>query len=427
MVYTSFYLNSPKAKSKSPVYISITFNGKRARFPSGESFLISHCNSRLPSKSKKNKPKFLISGMPFYLEYKNILSDITDRIELIELNFRALSIDYDVEAIKDKYISKYINKIEENQIDFYAAFDIFYNFHKNNWSEGRKVHFTQLKSKLKEFELQFKPISLRDFNLETYRLFRDDFLIQTLNLQNNSANGVAKRLRQFLHYGKKQEWEMQNLDYNEVKSLKEAEVFKIALKKDEIKEIIKLNLTSDKKMDSIRDCFLLEVFTAQRYSDVEKILDNGNKNGKQISIIQKKNGNKAEIPMYEDLELLLDKFRVKYPDGFPIYELTTFNLEIKKIGKLAGITQKHNWVEMRGKKSKSVSDFRYNLISSHTGRRTFCTRMISENVDRKIIMRITGHKSVVEFEKYIRVDDLEIDFKIESMYKKEINTLNNEN
>ena len=237
-----------------------------------------------------------------------------------------------------------------------------------------------------------------------------------------------KRLRQFLDYGKKQEdWGMLKLDYNEVKTLKEAEVFKIALKKDEIKNIIKLDLSEDKKMDSIRDLFLLEVFTGQRYSDVDKILDESNKNGKKICLIQKKNGNKAEIPLYDDLTFLLEKFKTKYPDGFPKCELTTFNLEVKKIGKIAGITQKHNWIEMRGKKITNVSDFRYNLIASHTGRRTFCTRMISEKIDRKIIMAITGHKSPVEFEKYIRVDDLEFEFNIDSMYEDEINNMNNEN
>ena len=429
MVYTSFYLNSPKAKSKSPIYISLSFNEKRVRFPSSESFLINHCNSRMPTSSKNNKrkPNFLISGMPFYLAYKKILSDIVDRIELIEINLRKENIGYDVHSIKDKYISQYINKIEVNQIDFYTAYDIFYNFHKNNWSDGRKVHFTQLKSKLKEFENQFNTLTLPNFNLETYRLFRDDFLIQTQNLQNNSANNVVKRLRQFLDYGKKQDWGMLKLDYNEVKTLKEAEVFKIALKKDEIKNIIKLDLSENKKMDDIRNLFVLEIFTGQRYSDVDKILDESNKNGKKICLIQKKNGNKAEIPLYEDLTLLLEKFKTKYPDGFPKCELTTFNLEIKKIGKLAGITQKHNWVEMRGKKTTNVSDFRYNLIASHTGRRTFCTRMISEKVDRKIIMAITGHKSIVEFEKYIRVDDLEFEFNIDSMYEDEINTMGNEN
>ncbi len=430
MVYTSFYLNSPKAKSKSPIYISISFNGKRVRFPSSESFLINHCNSRMPSSSKNNKrkPNFLISGMPFYLEYKKILSDIIDRIELIEIKLRRENIEYDVHTIKDKYISQHIKKIEVNQIDFYSAYDIFYNFHKNNWRDGRQVHFIQLKNKLIEFEKQFGTITLSNFNLETYRLFRDEFLIQTHKLQNNSANNVVKRLRQFLNYGKKQEdWGMLKLDYNEVKTLKEAEVFKIALKKDEIKNIIKLDLSEDKKMESIRDLFLLEVFTGQRYSDVDKILDESNINGRKICLIQKKNGNKAEIPLYDDLTLLLEKFKTKYPNGFPKYELTTFNLEIKKIGKLAGITQKHNWEEMRGKKITNVSDFRYNLIASHTGRRTFCTRMISEKVDRKMIMSISGHISSIEFEKYIRVDDLEYEFNFDSIYEDEINKMSNEN
>ena len=44
----------------------------------------------------------------------------------------------------------------------------------------------------------------------------------------------------------------------------------------------------------------------------------------------------------------------------------------------------------------------YELISTHTARRSFITIMLNSGVPDKAIMKITGHKSINNFQVYYR-------------------------
>ena len=45
----------------------------------------------------------------------------------------------------------------------------------------------------------------------------------------------------------------------------------------------------------------------------------------------------------------------------------------------------------------------YDLVSSHTGRRTFCTLMMKKNVPIDMIMSVSGHKSYKNFFRYLKM------------------------
>jgi integrase len=47
---------------------------------------------------------------------------------------------------------------------------------------------------------------------------------------------------------------------------------------------------------------------------------------------------------------------------------------------------------------------RWELVTSHTARRSFATQMILLGFQPSEIMPITGHSSLTEFMKYIRID-----------------------
>ena len=46
---------------------------------------------------------------------------------------------------------------------------------------------------------------------------------------------------------------------------------------------------------------------------------------------------------------------------------------------------------------------KYELISSHTGRRSFATNMYKRGLPTLMIMSITGHNTEISFLKYIKV------------------------
>ena len=60
---------------------------------------------------------------------------------------------------------------------------------------------------------------------------------------------------------------------------------------------------------------------------------------------------------------------------------------------------------------------KYELIGTHTARRTGATLMYLAGIPIYDIMRVTGHKSVNTLEKYIRADKLEVAQKLRHSYE----------
>ena len=69
--------------------------------------------------------------------------------------------------------------------------------------------------------------------------------------------------------------------------------------------------------------------------------------------------------------------------------------------KKSGITGEIvGYKQIRGEQIEFTED-RCSQISSHTGRRTFVTQNALKEVDYKLIMSVSGHKTLSSFEKYI--------------------------
>ena len=75
----------------------------------------------------------------------------------------------------------------------------------------------------------------------------------------------------------------------------------------------------------------------------------------------------------------------------------------KEVGRLAGINDNEVITKTIGGKLTSESLPKNELISSHTGRRSFCTNMYKRGLPTLMIMSISGHKTEKSFLKYIKV------------------------
>ena len=76
---------------------------------------------------------------------------------------------------------------------------------------------------------------------------------------------------------------------------------------------------------------------------------------------------------------------------------------LKKIGLKAGLTEEHIVTEDRGSKITNTTYCRYELIGTHTGRRSFISNMLKRGYDSHILMRITGHTTEMAFKKYAKI------------------------
>jgi len=60
---------------------------------------------------------------------------------------------------------------------------------------------------------------------------------------------------------------------------------------------------------------------------------------------------------------------------------------------------------------------KYAWITSHTCRRSFCTNEFLAGTPVELIMKISGHKSVKDFYKYIRITPEEAGLKIKELWQ----------
>jgi integrase len=79
------------------------------------------------------------------------------------------------------------------------------------------------------------------------------------------------------------------------------------------------------------------------------------------------------------------------------------NRELKEIGKEAEITEKVSISATRGGMRTDTIYQKYELISTHTARRSFSTNSYLAGIPTISIMKITGHKTEKAFMLYIKI------------------------
>lgn len=123
-------------------------------------------------------------------------------------------------------------------------------------------------------------------------------------------------------------------------------------------------------------------------------------NGRIIEIVQEKTGEKVSIPLLP----IAEKILTKYNYNLPQIADTIANKELKEIGKLAQIDRQHIRREDKGKEGVQTETYNaYELIGTHTARRSYISNMLKRGYDSHIIMKITGHKTDEAFRKYARL------------------------
>ena len=146
---------------------------------------------------------------------------------------------------------------------------------------------------------------------------------------------------------------------------------------------------------------LIGLYTGQRVADLLSLkqdqLREGSKDILYIDFVQQKTGRAVTVGILDPLikKILLEEFpSYSYPQ--------LFNMHIKQICKLAGITKRVTGYKMHAKPRRKLKGIfkKYELITAHDLRRSFATNYYSK-VETPILMRITGHKKESTFLDYI--------------------------
>ena len=201
----------------------------------------------------------------------------------------------------------------------------------------------------------------------------------------------------------------------------------IYLTKAELQALYEMPLEGLK--DKVRDVFLVGCYTCQRFSDYAR-LEKENftttaKGTKVVRIVQEKTGNDVVIPILNDNLLHIAE---KYGYDIPKVNDVILNRYIKQILKELSSTvpslarkertlltmkerekEKQGLVSFERDNKENVIKPRYELVSSHTARRSGITNLyLSGNFDTYQMMSISGHKDEKTFYEYIKLSSDEV-------------------
>ncbi len=186
---------------------------------------------------------------------------------------------------------------------------------------------------------------------------------------------------------------------------------------DRIQQLINFDLAEAGRpgLQLTKELLIIGCYTALRNSDwgrIGGIIQNGN-GIPYLKVRTKKSGKRTvvSLPVYAPL---MDIYR-QHGNRFPKPTSNQkFNESVKKLGKLMGWDEivKVNVSRAFDAEEDRIEEYPfYELLSSHTGRRSFATNAFKAGVNPKFIMQFTGHKKLTDFFNYIKLttdDDVDI-------------------
>lgn len=295
------------------------------------------------------------------------------------------------------------------------------NFMKNiddhvNKRTGRKLAARTIKKHersqtvIKEFvNSKYGGILLQDINYQFY----EDFLKYLTNTEGLAINTVGKYisgLKMFLNQAKQKGVYIDTDDFTKLSEISDS----IYLNEDELLKIYNLDLSENKRLEKVRDLFIVGCWTGLRFGDLTA-LTKDIISGERVIIEDQKTGNKIPLPFHWMTKAILEKYKYDLPIDISNQKFNEYIKEVCDKAKIKDVIVKG--ITKAGKRKKD-SYLKYKLVTAHTARRSFATNLYNSDFPTISIMAITGHKTEKAFLSYIKVTPEEHAKKLERHWDK---------
>ena len=412
MATVKFYLNTPK-KANSSIFFRLNYgafeivNGKKRYLP-----LQYHLDETINPvfwNSNKGEAK-QVSKFPQYPEFNARLNNVRDTVLTLVRKIRN-----DDQVLTNDILRKELDLIfkkHRNQTDTIVEMELMsfipYFIETAIKTIGTKRSYNQVFRDMKEYEkIKGTKLTFSKIDIDFY----NDFVLflQSKNFAPNTVGIRIKTLKTFMNEAYERNLH-KNLDYKKKAFTKPSEETKsVYLNEKELTAIYQLDLSVNKKLDHVRDWFLIGAYTGLRFSDLER-LSKDNINDNSIEIKTKKTSKNVVIPLHTVVRSILEKYDYTLPK---VISNQKFNEYIKEVAQQAKIEEDIFIEETKGTFKITKTEKKYNLVSAHTARRSFATNAFLAGVPTIQIMKMTGHKSERVFLNYIKISEHENALKLQ--------------
>lgn len=361
-------------------------------------------HKNLEDKYWDDKNQIIKRSYPGSDRLNTLLRTIRQKIEDIVSDLQIKGDDPLTELVKSKYQTLQNESEKKNQYTFFEFAEVYLENSTKHKNLGTIKTYRTVLNKLKQYEKYARvKLSWHSFDMDFYY----DFLEFYTEIQGHLTNGfgrIIKVLKVILNEATEQGFNP-NLSYQNKKfRVLREDVNNIYLSEVELKKIIELDLTTNKTLENIRDLFIVGCYTGLRFSDFTQIKKE-NIVGDILRVKTIKTDEWVSIPLVEEVKNIMKKYS-DTPNNLPrSYDNQVMNRYLKDIGELAELDDVFIKVRSKGRERVEDSFKRYELLTTHTARRSFATNMFKRGIPSRVIMKITGHRTEKAFSTYIKVSE----------------------
>lgn len=372
------------------IYLVGTINGKQEKFATGQKVCPKFWNKEknLAIVSNEQPRKIQQQNKEVNKELANLKNKVMEWEDYMLEHPEQTS---DAVNILRKFLANEVGRLEVAPLDW---FEQAINEDYNISSGSRKKYLNDLKT-VRQF-VQAKKVRLKAFSDVNYLFLKkyEEFMFDegfAMNTLINKMRSVLTVIHKAERNGLINTTTSGIARYQMPRNKEEGQ--QIYLNETDLEKLGKVELSGNE--EKLRDLFLLQCYTGQRYGDIVR-LDNAIITDTTITLVQEKTAQKVVIPLSDDAKAILNKYDNKMP-----YIGTEYANELLKvIGKKAGIDDEQLITKQEKGKTVTIKVLKYELMKTHTARRTFVTASIKKGIQPSIIMKITGHTNPKTMERY---------------------------
>ncbi|MCC3152758.1 site-specific integrase [Hymenobacter sp. BT770] len=396
MLRTKYYLTDAKASGPTALYAACYLEGERKK-------IYLPVLTVQPAQWDKDAQKYRRNFTGFS-DANHLLKRLTEALEEAHLQIIAkgkVTTLADLKAVAARVTA---GKQEAPAAGLWEAMDNWIESSKRDRATSTIKAYNTLRqhlltfSKLRRLRLEFASLDVAF--CEAFKTY----LLKNVGLGNSSINNQVKNLKVFLG----QTFEQGVHEYVHFKRFRKLEdeapdvVYLTAAEKG---RLFALQLDHIPYLEQTRDVFLFECETGLRFSDVlalkaEQVTKD------YVLVTTQKTADLLKVPLSPLAQMILARYAGR-ADGraLPVKSNQKTNAHLKTLAKLARIDAPTTTRQRKGSERVATTCPKYDLVATHTARRTFITLALEGGMRPETVMRITGHKDFKMLHRYVKITD----------------------
>ena len=402
-----FLLDKEKSKSDAKLRYRIKWNGNTVSFNVGYRVDIDkwspdgqRCKNNTTHSTKKVHSSVINKAIQ---SYEDICDNIFEQKEIIPTP----------DEFKDEFNQRLGKKVKRQRtlFEYHTEFMIEQG-KESQWEESTYKEHRTIQRRLKDFapDLEFEDLTKQGLSMFVDYMHTVPINSKKKGLKNSSIRKNLDNLKWFLRWATDKGYNKELAFTTFQPKLKEVKNTVVYLTWDELMLIYNFTPSSTRSnLEKVKDVFCFCCFTSLRYSDVAN-LKRSNVFEDYILVTTIKTYDTLRIELNKYSKAILEKYKdEEYENNLalPVISNQKMNDGLKELGELCGINEPVSITYYKGSERIDEVYKKYELLTTHCGRRTFISNAIMLGIPPEVVMKWTGHEDYRTMKPYIAIADKE--------------------